>query len=134
MRKNKWIIGIVVVAVVVAVAALVNTKQQKGAFRLPGREVSPRTTGITRYYTLQVANNSSILRVTSSDIDENYISGINCGNDCWQSYAADTAVSLRVRVIDDRFDFDGYTGACTGYTCELTMNSDEIVKVRYRKR
>ncbi|MEJ2107928.1 MAG: hypothetical protein P8X48_11500 [Acidiferrobacteraceae bacterium] len=51
------------------------------------------------------------------------VAGINCGNDCSESYADNTLVTLTASPATG-YQFSGWTGACSGTTstCDLTMS------------
>ncbi len=53
--------------------------------------------------------------------------GINCGNDCTESYASGTGVTLTAAPAQGA-SFAGWSGACTGSntTCTLTINGAKI--------
>ncbi len=54
-------------------------------------------------------------------------SGIKCGRDCSESYAAGTAVVLTAKA-GRGYSFTGWSGACSGTgTCTVTMNADKTV-------
>ncbi len=52
--------------------------------------------------------------------------GINCPGDCTETYPNNTAVSLSATALAGS-SFAGFAGACTGNTCNLTMNADRAV-------
>ena len=58
--------------------------------------------------------------------------GINCGNDCTESYDSGTGVTLTAEPEDDA-EFAGWSGACTGTdeTCTLTMNGPKSVTATF---
>ncbi len=60
--------------------------------------------------------------------------GIACGNDCVETYAYGTAVTLQAAVLVDS-DFNGWTGACAGaeFTCQVTMDAAKVVTARFAK-
>lgn len=71
-------------------------------------------------YTLSVSKNGD----SNGTITSNP-AGINCGNDCSESYSSGLQVTLSA-VPDDNTRFDGWSGACSGTEdCVLTMNSDK---------
>ena len=62
-------------------------------------------------------------RVVSSPV------GIDCGNDCSESYASGTVVALTLVTVDPGFIFTGWAGDCTGTSgvCTVTMDADRTV-------
>jgi hypothetical protein len=58
--------------------------------------------------------------------------GINCGNDCTESYASGTGVTLTADPAQGA-SFAGWSGACTGTnkTCTLTMNGAKSVTATF---
>ncbi|MBB1073113.1 DUF4214 domain-containing protein [Rhodoferax sp. 4810] len=57
--------------------------------------------------------------------------GIDCGSDCDEQYARDTAVILRATA-DVGWQFSGWAGACTGTgSCALTLNTDAAVGANF---
>jgi uncharacterized repeat protein (TIGR02543 family) len=61
--------------------------------------------------------------------------GINCGNDCAESYASGTGVTLTAEPAPGA-SFAGWSGACTGTnkTCTLTMNGPRSVTASFTKK
>lgn len=59
--------------------------------------------------------------------------GINCRNDCSESYDVNTAVALTANTISG-YVFTGWTGGCGGTspTCMLTMFTNQTVNATYR--
>lgn len=55
--------------------------------------------------------------------------GINCGADCSEPYAQDTAVTLSA-IPANGYQFTGWSGACSG-TCSVTMNADATVSATF---
>lgn len=59
--------------------------------------------------------------------------GITCGNDCSQSYAEQTQVSLQATPASD-FQFDGWSGACSGTGgCSVTMSAARSVTANFSR-
>ena len=58
--------------------------------------------------------------------------GINCGNDCTESYASGTGVTLTAEPAQGA-SFAGWSGACTGtqHDCTLTMNGAKSVTATF---
>lgn len=56
--------------------------------------------------------------------------GIACGTDCTERYAVGTVVALTATPAQG-FVFSGWSGACTGATCTLTMDSDKGVTATF---
>jgi len=61
--------------------------------------------------------------------------GINCGNDCSESYASGTGVTLTAAPAQGA-SFAGWSGACTGSntTCTLTINGARSVTATFTKK
>ncbi|MGZ8567604.1 MAG: InlB B-repeat-containing protein, partial [Actinomycetota bacterium] len=57
-------------------------------------------------------------------------SGINCGSDCNQPYPAGTTVTLSATA-GTGSDFTGWSGACSGMTCTVTMNVSRSVTATF---
>ncbi|MFN2485044.1 MAG: hypothetical protein ABR609_00205 [Acidimicrobiia bacterium] len=58
-------------------------------------------------------------------------SGIKCGRDCSESYAAGTAVVLTAKA-GRGYSFTGWSGACSGTgTCTVTMNAAKTVTATF---
>jgi hypothetical protein len=59
-------------------------------------------------------------------------SGIDCGFDCSENYAASTSVQLAARP-DTGYKFDGWGGACSGTvsTCMVNMDSSKTVSATF---
>jgi hypothetical protein len=56
--------------------------------------------------------------------------GINCGDDCTESYAQGTSVTLTATPTDSA-TFAGWSGACSGTTCVVTMDSAKSVTATF---
>lgn len=56
--------------------------------------------------------------------------GINCGTDCTQNYASGTKVKLNATPANG-YKFDAWGGACSGTTCEVTMNAAKTVTATF---
>jgi cysteine-rich repeat protein len=56
--------------------------------------------------------------------------GINCGTDCAEIYLANTAVTLTAMPALNA-TFNGFSGSCTGATCNLTMSSSRNVTATF---
>jgi hypothetical protein len=56
--------------------------------------------------------------------------GINCPGDCTETYASGTVVPLS-KSVGAGSEFAGYSGDCTGPTCELTMNANKSVTATF---
>ena len=68
---------------------------------------------------------------TGSGVVTSSPSGISCGSDCTEVYAAGTVVTLTA-VADASSAFGGWSGACTGSgTCVVTMNSAKSVTATF---
>jgi uncharacterized protein (DUF2141 family) len=52
--------------------------------------------------------------------------GISCGTDCWETYAVGTAVTLS-QSPGPGSHFAGWSGDCTGGSCEVTMDAEKSV-------
>lgn len=53
--------------------------------------------------------------------------GINCGNDCAETFSENTQVEL-VATADSGFSFSGWSGDCSGMgSCHVTMNANKTV-------
>ena len=63
-------------------------------------------------------------RVTSSPV------GIDCGVDCSESYVQGTSVIL-TPIPAEGYQFDGFTGACTGTSCQVTMSAARSVEAHF---
>lgn len=63
--------------------------------------------------------------VTSSPL------GIDCGNDCSQSYEANTEVTLTATP-NEGFEFTSWSGDCSGTSCSLTMNQARNVSAAFQ--
>ena len=61
--------------------------------------------------------------------------GINCGNDCSETYASGTGVTLTAAPAQGA-SFAGWSGACTGITttCTLTINGAKSVTATFTKK
>jgi len=57
-------------------------------------------------------------------------SGINCSSDCSKSYEDGTSVILQANPDSDS-NFTGWSGACEGIDCELSMISDQDVTANF---
>jgi uncharacterized repeat protein (TIGR01451 family) len=57
-------------------------------------------------------------------------SGINCGSVCTEKYLVGTHVSLNVSP-DASSTFDGWSGACAGDACNVTMDGDKTVTATF---
>jgi M6 family metalloprotease-like protein/uncharacterized repeat protein (TIGR02543 family) len=57
-------------------------------------------------------------------------SGINCGGDCNQEYVEDTVVTLTATPTNGS-RFDGWTGDCTGTSCQVTMDAARNVTANF---
>ncbi len=53
-------------------------------------------------------------------------SGIDCGSDCTEDFADGAIVTLTPEPASG-WKFDSFSGACSGITCQLTMDSDKNV-------
>jgi uncharacterized repeat protein (TIGR01451 family) len=58
--------------------------------------------------------------------------GINCGSVCTEKYLVGTIVSVNVSP-DANSTFDGWSGACTGDSCSVTMNGDMAVTAAFAR-
>jgi len=58
------------------------------------------------------------------------VGGINCGATCGSIFAPGTAVSL-VAAVNPGFAFAGFSGSCTGTSCDLTMTSAKSVSANF---
>ncbi|MBF0316958.1 MAG: DUF1566 domain-containing protein [Nitrospirae bacterium] len=56
--------------------------------------------------------------------------GIDCGDDCSESYTPGTSVTLTAKPATDS-TFTGWSGNCTGTTCTLTMDADKRVTASF---
>jgi uncharacterized repeat protein (TIGR01451 family) len=60
--------------------------------------------------------------------------GINCGQDCSESYDVDTVVTLTATP-DANSTFSGWSGACTGTTtCQVTMTGNKEVTATFGRK
>lgn len=75
-------------------------------------------------YGLTVSNPTGGGTVTSST------GGIDCGATCSASFSYGTAVTLSAAA-NPGFAFAGYSGACTGLTCTLTMDAGKAVTANF---
>ncbi|MFA5349392.1 MAG: VWA domain-containing protein [Candidatus Paceibacterota bacterium] len=59
-------------------------------------------------------------------------SGIDCGDDCTESYGDNAEVTLTANPLSDS-NFNGWTGDCSGTesTCQITMNSNKNVGAEF---
>ena len=70
----------------------------------------------------------SVSRVGSGTVTD---TGINCGTDCTESYAAGTSVTLTASPASG-WSFAGWSGDCSGTgNCNLTMNSNKNVTATF---
>jgi hypothetical protein len=59
--------------------------------------------------------------------------GISCGTDCTEKYAAGTVVTLSANTGVDLASFNGWTGGCSGVgDCTLTISSDTSVAAVFK--
>lgn len=56
--------------------------------------------------------------------------GISCGSDCGENYNSGTVVALTATPAAG-WKFDGWSGACTGATCSVTMSSNQTVTATF---
>ena len=72
------------------------------------------------------------LTVTSSGTGSGLVlgDGINCGSDCSESYLAGTVVNLAASPTPPS-EFVGFSGACSGSTCQVTMDSAKSVTATF---
>lgn len=56
--------------------------------------------------------------------------GISCGSDCSESYQEQTQVSLQATPAAG-YQFDGWSGACSGTSCSVTMNAARSVTANF---
>lgn len=56
--------------------------------------------------------------------------GISCGSDCSESYQEQTQVSLQATPASG-YQFDGWSGACSGASCSVTMNAARSVTANF---
>ncbi len=59
--------------------------------------------------------------------------GINCGTDCTRPVAESSIVTLTA-VADDNSTFAGWSGACSGQTCKLSMTSAQTVTAIFNQK
>jgi hypothetical protein len=60
--------------------------------------------------------------------------GINCGNDCSQSYAQGTVVTLTANP-DAKSNFAGWSAPCSGTgTCTITLTANTTVGAQFTKK
>jgi len=57
-------------------------------------------------------------------------SGINCGSTCSASFKSGASVTLKVKA-DPGSTFKGWSGACTGTSCRVKMDSDQTVTATF---
>ncbi len=74
------------------------------------------------------------LDVTKTGLGEGRVysdpTGIDCGSTCQYPFAALTSVNLYHQEIDGAV-FMGWSGACSGDTCSVTMNADKDVSAEF---
>ncbi len=59
--------------------------------------------------------------------------GVRCGRNCFESYAAGALVQLKARARRG-YSFVGWSGACTGMTeCAVTMDDVQVVRATFRR-
>ena len=96
-------------------------------------------TGMTCAVTMTSAKNVTAnfdlkpvtLTVTTSQGGTVTATGINCGNDCTESYPANTVVTLTATPASNKA-FTGWGGACTGTsTCMVTMDAAKTVSATF---
>jgi hypothetical protein len=79
-------------------------------------------------YLLTVTKAGTGTGVVNSDL-----AGINCGDDCTESYLNNTVVSLNATA-DAGNTFTGWSGVCSGTaTCKVTMTNIKKVTATFRK-
>lgn len=82
--------------------------------------------GLSDSFTLTVTNQGNGV-VTSSP------SGINCGDDCTESYQQGSQITLTATA-DEGYAFSGWSGACSGMdSCVITINKNESVTAQFEQ-
>ena len=95
---------------------VVDPRQDQGAIPL---SLSPATDSLT---VQRVGNGSG--EVTSSP------SGIDCGATCSEVFFSGTQITLTATA-DASSTFAGWSGACTGTDCRITLDADDIVTATF---
>jgi hypothetical protein len=79
----------------------------------------------TQLYTLTVTTTQIGGAITSTP------SGISCGTTCSRSFPVGTNVTLNAAP-NANFSFAGWSGACSGAACTVTMNADTAVAATFQ--
>jgi uncharacterized repeat protein (TIGR02543 family) len=90
---------------------------------------------VTANFTATVATNTLTVSNAGGGTVTSSPSGINCGSDCTQAYAAGTVVTMTAAPTAG-YSFQGWSGACTGAgagtgKCSVTMNGARAVTATF---
>jgi hypothetical protein len=85
---------------------------------------------VTASFVLQTFSLSVTRTGDGSGVVRSADGGIECGLDCAETYAYGASVSLTA-LSDGGSSFAGWSGACSGETCQVTMTADRAVSAAF---